>query len=190
MYERARACVYTVCTVPLLRPLEWKAAGERDTSGFCFLLCISPLSVCSARNFYHLPTQQLSLSLLIRLSTRMKILPRDARENTHKEERRKRIRDRPIFKSGIRCAARLTHRRTQAIVPRFSISFSSQRRDCRTEDRDRLIDDVERYCVSSFLLLLLFSVLFWFLFSFNTIIFNRWVCMASICTMTNVRDDS
>lgn len=93
-------------------------------------------------------------------------------------------------KAGIRCAARLTHRRTQAIVPRFSISFSSQRRDCRTEDRDRLIDDVERCRVSSFLLLLLFSVLFWFLFSFNTIIFNRRVCMASICTMTNVRDDS
>lgn len=52
------------------------------------------------------------------------------------------------------------------------------------------IDDMEKYCVSSFLLLLLFSVPFWLLFSLNTIIFNQWVCMALICSMTNVRDDS
>lgn len=107
MCPRAHACVYAVCTVPLLRPLEWKATGKRDTNGFCFLLCKSPLSVCSARNFYHLPTQQLSLSLQS-LSTRMKILPYDARENSHKEECRKRTWDRTSFKSGIRYSDRRT----------------------------------------------------------------------------------
>lgn len=118
MCPRAQACVYAVCTVPLLRPLEWKATGERDTNGFCFLLCKSPLSVCSARNFYHLPTQQLSLPLQS-LSTRMKILPYDARENSHKEECRKRTWDRTSFKSGIRCS----DRRALKIVEWFSTSF-------------------------------------------------------------------
>lgn len=118
MCPRAHACVYAVCTVPLLRPLEWKATGERDTNGFCFLLCKSPLSVCSARNFYHLPTQQLSLPLQS-LSTRMKILPYDARENSHKEECRKRTWDRTSFKSRIRCS----DRRALKIVEWFSTSF-------------------------------------------------------------------